>query len=55
MLPPSFTQGIVEHLRPLPVELDGAGFAGGHTIGAQELGSVVAWLGRLMTGAPLQA
>ncbi len=55
VLPPSFTQGIVEHLRPLPVELDGAGFAGGHTIGAQELGSVVAWLGRLMTGAPLQA
>lgn len=47
VLPPSHTQAIVEHVRALPLDLQGAGFPGGHTLSRPELDAVSQWLSRL--------
>ena len=50
VLPPAFTQTIVEHVSALPLDLQGAGFPGGHTITEAEWRAVLGWLERLDAG-----
>lgn len=47
VLPPSHTQAIVNHVRALPIDLQGAGFPGGHTLSRPELDAVSGWLAGL--------
>lgn len=47
VLPPSHTEAIVSHVRALPIDLQGAGFPGGHTLSRPELDAVSAWLAAL--------
>ncbi|MDD0837078.1 phospholipase [Curvibacter sp. HBC61] len=47
VLPPSHTQAIVNHVRALPIDLQGAGFPGGHTLSRPELDAVSGWLAAL--------